>query len=145
VAKDNRTLLFAPALVGGITTAVLMAVAGSIASCTGSECLGRGLNLVFVGVPIALALSWLALALTTGPWRAPAVTMLGGILVACLLKLATVTVTTPDPPPFWAGALIGAAGFALVAGVFLPRIPGWLRALIALGAIALSLWGANSA
>ncbi|MEV4638347.1 hypothetical protein AB0J80_13455 [Actinoplanes sp. NPDC049548] len=143
--KDLRPLLVAPALVGGIITAVLMAVADSVASCTGTECFGRGLTLVFVGVPIALTLSWLALALTTGAWRAPVVTVLGAILVACLLKLVTVTVTTPDPPPFWAGALLGATGFALVAGVFLPRIPGWIRALIAMGAIALGLWGANSA
>lgn len=145
MANDHRPLLIAPALVGGISTAVLMAVAGSIAACTGDACFGRGLDLVLVGVPIALALSWLALGLTTDRWRAPVVTVLGGIVVACLLKLVTVTVTTPDPPPFWAGALVGAAGFALVAGAFLPRIPVWLRMVIAVGAVTLSLWGANSA
>lgn len=55
------------------------------------------------------------------------------------------SVTTPDPPPFWAGALVGGFGYALVAGVFLPRIPRRLRATIVAVALLLSLWGANSA
>ncbi|GAA2853973.1 hypothetical protein Acy02nite_49830 [Actinoplanes cyaneus] len=145
MARDERTLLIAPAFVGGIITAVLMARAGSIASCIGDDCFGRALELVFYGVPIALALSWLVLAFATGAWRAPVVTVLGAIVVCCLLKLVTVTITTPDPPPFWAGALLGAAGFTLVAAAFLPRIPSWLRTVVALGTIALSLWGAGSA
>jgi hypothetical protein len=139
--RPNGQLVLAPALVGAAVTAVLIAVAGEIASCTGDRCFGQALELVTIGVPIALVISWAVLAIFTGAWRGPVVTLGGAVVVAYLLKLATVLVTTPDPPPAWAAALVGAAGFALVAVAFLPRLAVLVRWAAAGAALAIAIWG----
>ncbi|MEV4705294.1 hypothetical protein [Actinoplanes sp. NPDC049316] len=133
-------LLFAPALVGAVAAACTVPVVQSLstADCVPDPddqfaCLGDALGslagIAFL-LAVVTAVCWVVLALIIGSWRAPAVTMFGGMIAAtAVFVLRSYVDLTADAATGWSVATT-AVSFAGVSAVLLPRLPTVARILL---------------
>jgi hypothetical protein len=119
--RSTGWFVLLPSGVGAVMAGTLTAAWRSAReSCTPDnlDCVGAGILIGVVGIPLAVLLTWAVLAWGVGAWRAATVTFAGAAVAVYSVRLCQTFLT--DSP--WATALIGGLGFAAVAIATLPGL-----------------------
>jgi hypothetical protein len=143
--RSARWLIGFPAGVGALVAAVMVAIGNGLQDCRDVDesrvCLGNVIFFVTAGIPAAIVVTWLVLALGTDRWRAPVVTIAGGWLASIGWSLSStlVDVGPNAPTPVWLAAVAGGAGFGAVALACVPGLRRSARICVIAGLVAVAL------